>query len=258
LKLNIFRYPGGKSKLVNLFLDDVPPGPLFCEPFCGGASVSIAVAQRDPDRLIWLNDLDSKIAAFWQLVATGNVDALCDRILSTTATTDLFRELSTVDDAFAAIYLNRTAYSGKSHTSPVGGWNQTGKWKIDAEWRQEYLVRQIQDTTELFRDRLTVTQLDFRDVIDKARMEDAFFYVDPPYYMRGKTMYQHYLTQSDHENLAALLHEGHDWLLSYDNAPEIHELYKRDSIRPLKATYSAAIGKNFTAEELIIKSVGQA
>ena len=46
---------------------------------------------------------------------------------------------------FAAFYLNRCNFSGVIKGGPIGGINQTGKWKIDARFNKEDLIRRIRN-----------------------------------------------------------------------------------------------------------------
>lgn len=54
----------------------------------------------------------------------------------------------------------------------------------------------------------------------------AFYYLDPPYYRKGKRCYNHYFKPPDHQRLMeALTALKRDWVLSYDDCPEVRELY---------------------------------
>ena len=67
---------------------------------------------------------------------------------------------------------------------------------------------------------------DFEALLGQYDRPGAFFYLDPPYYMTEK-MYKAAFTRDDHvrlrDKLAGL--QG-KWLLSYNDCPEIRELYK--------------------------------
>ena len=67
---------------------------------------------------------------------------------------------------------------------------------------------------------------DFEALLGQYDRPGAFFYLDPPYYMTER-MYKAAFTREDHvrlrDKLASL--QG-KWLLSYNDCPEIRELYK--------------------------------
>jgi site-specific DNA-adenine methylase len=60
----------------------------------------------------------------------------------------------------------------------------------------------------------------------------TFVYLDPPFWSKSDKLYRHSYSAIGHENLADRLHWHKDpFLLSYDPAPEIAELYKAHSAR---------------------------
>ena len=67
----VFRYPGGKTKLLKKFQDSLilSPNDDYYEPFVGGGSVLIHIAQKYPKAKLVVNDLDQHIYSFWKLLA---------------------------------------------------------------------------------------------------------------------------------------------------------------------------------------------
>ena len=57
--------------------------------------------------------------------------------------------------------------------------------------------------------------------------QDSFLYLDPPYFVKGKSLYLNYYTNKDHEELRNLMSElrGLNWMISYDDVQEIRDLY---------------------------------
>lgn len=54
-------------------------------------------------------------------------------------------------------------------------------------------------------------------------------YLDPPYYVKGKELYENYYGPDDHAKLAKMVKKGirrQKWIVSYDNVPQIFQLYK--------------------------------
>lgn len=252
MSVNIFRYPGGKSKVSRRILARLDPNMNnLCDVFTGGGSVALAYAQQHSTARIWMNDRDQGMADFWRLVSIGDTDGLCDRVLSTKADVEIFRSFQEEPvTAFAALYLNRTSFSGKSHTSPIGGWGQTGKWKIDAEWRQEYLADQIRGAVAALSGRTLVTNADWRVVLDAANGWQL--YLDPPYYKAGPSMYRHSFLEADHAELAERLRGRPNWLLSYDDHPEVRRMYSWAYIEEQVWTYSTDSRSMKKGRELFI------
>ena len=223
----------------------------LCDVFTGGGSVTLAYAEQHPTARLWMNDRDEGMADFWRLLSLGEIEDLCNDVLTTPADVGIFKDLkSRPNSAFAALYLNRTAFSGKSHTSPVGGWNQTGKWKIVAEWRQNYLVAQIRKAAALLSGRTLVTNSDWRVVLDS--LGDWQLYLDPPYYKAGRSMYRYSFGSHDHVELAERLRARTNWLLSYDDHPEVRRLYSWAYIEEHAWTYSTESRSMKMGRELLI------
>ena len=260
MTINFLRYPGGKSKVIQKlmpFIEGAANGcSKYCEPFVGGGSVAVAVAKAMPNAELWLNDADPDIFAVCKvLTSKRKTDSLICTLEKWKPSVRLFRKLknesprSIVDRAARLIALNRMAFSGKWGTGPIGGWKQTGKWKIGVEWRLEHVISNIRHASEVLRNhKTTVTNLDFSKVIQPGWA----IYLDPPYYQRGNSMYPISMTSAEHENLANIIRNQSNWVISYDDCPEIRCLYGDCDIRTLEWKYSAGIGKNVTGKELII------
>lgn len=58
--------------------------------------------------------------------------------------------------------------------------------------------------------------------------EKTLIYLDPPYYVKGQGLYENHYLHDDHVSIAKLVkkHITHPWIVSYDHAPEIIEMYK--------------------------------
>jgi len=251
--ISIFRYPGGKSKLLHrivplIYLKDSPQNT-YIEPFVGGGSVALAVAQKWPSVRLILNDRDKNISAFWQIVACGH-DRAVDRLLALIRkrpTINQFRRLkdtkhaTSLEKAFRALFLNRTAYGGMANSGPLGGYDQRGKEKIDSRWNPATLTTAIQTARGLLRGRTTVLNEDFEPVIAQAD-DKSFMYLDPPYYQAGNKLYTSIWTDNDHVRLREALRGRKYWLLSYDDHPFIKDIY-RALMLPVFATYSIARSK---------------
>lgn len=233
------RYPGGKGKVANyiklLLLENDLVGCEYVEPYAGGASVALSLLFEDYADHVHINDLNSSVHAFWQTVLDRPGD-LCERIRSVSVDVDEWHRQRAVQDqaradvfdlAFSTFFLNRCARSGIIRGGVIGGLDQDGPWKIDARFNREDMVRRIRRIAR-YRDRITVTGLDTADYISDVlpSVDAPFVYLDPPYYVKGEGLYQNFYAHADHRRIAGLV-ERMDvpWLVSYDSAPEILEMY---------------------------------
>ena len=75
--------------------------------------------------------------------------------------------------------------------------------------------------------------LDFEHLIKTYDRENALFYCDPPYFETEK-YYRARFQESDHKRLADALHsiKGR-FLLSYNDCPQVRELYADCIIEPV-------------------------
>lgn len=101
---------------------------------------------------------------------------------------------------------------------------------------------------------VVVENQDFETLIDHYDRPDAFFYLDPPYYST-ESMYDVAFEWDDHIRLRDTLKEiNGKFLLSYNDCPEIRELYQGLSVFDFSRTHSMAqryeAGKEF--RELLI------
>ena len=94
----------------------------------------------------------------------------------------------------------------------------------------------------LHADRIAVTNEDGLDVISRySDSEDAFIYADPPYFEKAGSLYLNAFQEADHKALAERLKsvERAKWILTYDNVPQVAELYSTLRRRLFALNYSA-------------------
>ncbi|UOZ07901.1 DNA adenine methylase [Amycolatopsis sp. WQ 127309] len=145
------------------------------------------------------------------------------------------------DIGFASFYLNRTNRSGVLNGGPIGGMDQTGNYKIDARFNKEALAERVR-VIGLHARRISVTNTDGIKVIRKyARRSSTFIYADPPYFDKAGSLYLNSFRDDDHAKLADCLNGYCDakWVLTYDNVPQVQELYSSRRSSLFSLNYSA-------------------
>jgi DNA adenine methylase len=233
------RYPGGKSSLFGFFASIIEKNNLenvrYIEPYAGGAGAAVSLLILGKVSSIVINDLDRAVFAFWKLI-TEDADRLIQRIRETPITIDewyrqreVYRQKDTnlADLGFATFYLNRTNRSGILNGGVIGGLHQTGKWLLDARFNKESLIGKIEAIAK-HKQNIEVLNEDGLEVIKKfADMSSSLFYVDPPYYHKGSSLYLNSYNHNDHGRLSELLNSltKTRWILSYDNVPQIRAFY---------------------------------
>ena len=168
--------------------------------------------------------------------------------------------------ALACLFLNRTSFSGimSSSAGPIGGRSQSSKYKIDCRFPVETLSRRLRQVGELREKVVFVECADWRETLDKVRRlglndDEVFLYLDPPFYEKSDRLYRFHFGTVEHE----ILHDTvvalkQNWLLSYDPAKVILDMYSHDGVGPkhVDLLYSTAGSQTpFTAKELIITNL---
>jgi len=105
-----------------------------------------------------------------------------------------------------------------------------------------------------YKDRITVLNEDGIKVIKRyAKNKSSFFYIDPPYYVKGADLYLNAFRHSDHERLAKTLKQCSEskWLLSYDNEKAILDLYPEFDYEVFSLKYSAHQNTRLGSELMI-------
>jgi DNA adenine methylase len=264
------RYPGGKTSLFEFF-DQVIQGHdwkdiTYIEPYAGGAGAAVSLLILNKVKSIVINDYDPAIYSFWKAIIERG-DDFVEKILTTPITIEEWNKQKLIykkadkDDflelGFATFFLNRTNRSGILNAGPIGGKEQLGTYKIDARYNREKLIQKIR-LIQSRRDDITVTNQDGIAIIEKyASKKGSFFYVDPPYFVKGTDLYLNAFKIKDHEKLAAALnqHSSAKWLLTYDSEPEILDLYRARSYRAFDLKYSAHHNTKSGSELMIFSDV---
>lgn len=257
----IFRYPGAKGRYLNQILPFIPSKTKYHDVFVGGGSVTLAYACANPSSAISVNDLDSGIFSFWQiLVEPDTTIKKLFALIDQQPTVEQFVRLkhstpeTLLEKAYRIIFLNRCAFSGIVTSGPMGGYNQTGESKIDSRYNAEQIKYRILSIRKLLKDRLTVHNQHVADYLETVCSGEVA-YLDPPYYAKGKDLYPVHMMPNEHLQLSNILQNMNNWVLSYDAHAEIRRLYQGFSvISHLKTKYSIAnaSGKAPVALEYII------
>jgi DNA adenine methylase len=251
------RYPGGKSKLTGfvrtLLEKNDLAGGAYVEPFAGGASIAISLLLTDHIANAHINDLDLSIYAFWHSVL-HETEALCRLIRNKRISVAEWQRQQLVQRqpdshdllelGFSTFFLNRTNRSGiVCSGGMIGGVSQKGKWKLGARFNKRELVQRIERIASL-QNRITIHHEDAEHLLQHLLPlvpKKTLVYLDPPYYVKGeRRLYANFYQHSDHERIARIMRRTETpWLVSYDDQPEIRELYRDFRSCRYRLTYTA-------------------
>jgi len=255
------RFPGGKNNLYNfiysVILDNRLLNGCYVEPYAGGAAIALRLLMENICEKVYINDISKPIYAFWYSVLNFN-DYLCQMIEDTDITIDEWHRQrniffnqekeSILELGFATFFLNRTNFSGILQAGVLGGKKQNSRYKVDSRFKKQNLIPRIRQIKK-FADRIILSRKDALIFLnEKARKlpEKTLIYLDPPYYYKGKKLYENYYGEKNHRDIANFLTKNIDlfWLVSYDNADEIIDMYKNIEYQRYNLRYTANRFKN--------------
>lgn len=236
------RYPGGKQKLTPFILEVMKEngniGGHYVEPYAGGSGVAVELLLRNYVCHIHLNDSSLPIYAFWKSVLT-QPEELCRLIYSASLTVEEWKKrreivrnpdgFNELEVGFSTLYLNRCNRSGVLSGGLIGGLAQTGKWKMDARFPRNELIRRIEAIASR-RDLITLMNLDAeRFIIEYIPKlpNNTLVYCDPPYFAKSNRLYLNHYNREDHVRISEIIQKQltRTWLVSYDGVPEILNYY---------------------------------
>ena len=213
-----------------------------------------------------INDADQRVYAFW-LSMLNQTQRFVDRIMTIPLTLDEWNiqwnictnpnSYTEFEIGFAAFYMNRCNRSGVlTGAGPIGGYEQSGRWRLDVRFTRDALAERVIALGKI-RSKILVSGLDAIDFL-KTKLprgtarNKCLVYLDPPYVIKGQRLYMNAYEPSDHKKVSRYLNGQKmlPWIMSYDDAPLIRNLYASRQLAHLPIRYSLQ-EKRF-AKELII------
>lgn len=236
------RYPGGKNRLakfIALICEKNNINGHYVEPYAGGTSVALYLLLNKYVKEITINDFDKAIYAFWYAIL-NDTEKFFRKIKRTKITIENWKKFKAVQSnkgnatlfglGFSTFFLNRTNRSGVINGGAIGGEAQDGKYKIDCRFNKKDLIERIKLIVSHKRN-IHLYNLDALELIKKIQRENinrnTIFYFDPPYYLKGPSLYMNYYNKDDHEKVSEEIKKIRNarCIVSYDNVPEIKKLY---------------------------------
>lgn len=252
------RYPGGKARFASLIAElmrnNCLAGGHYLEPYAGGAGVAITLLLDGVAEQIHINDADPAVAVFWR-VATQQTRGLINMVANEPVTMDAWhywravmlshKPATELERGFATLFMNRTNRSGILKGGVIGGKAQTGTYKLDERFMRDELCSRL-DRIGHHASAIQVYEEDAYELLLRCHRFlpiKSLVYLDPPYYVKGEGLYRNFYKHDDHVRIARLLggkRFRRPWVVSYDNADEIRNMYHY--------ARSFTYGLNYTAQ----------
>lgn len=225
---------------------------VYSEPYAGGAGTAINLLLTGEVERICINDAAIGIFSFWKYMIEEG-----ERFLDTLDRVPLhldewqrqrriFKQSTSpsFELGFATFYLSRTNRSGILSAGPIGGQDTEKQakatYQLDCRFNKADLLTRIKNIIS-HRERIEVSNEDALFFLKGITDKSTVVYLDPPYYGMGQELYMNYYKHDDHVQLANYLRSAthFSWVLSYDNVPEILELYATFPLYQFDLCYSA-------------------
>ena len=220
------RYPGSKFQAIKKIKSQVDFTKYneYWEPFFGGGALFFS---KPLSKKNILNDSNKELFNFFSVIQDEDSRTrLIQRVSKFKPTKENFEKLKfseSVNNFEAAcryFIINRTCYSGIMN-KPNWGYHET-KSLPPERWG---------DRLKIAGQKLQYAKIycqDFRKFFKRRSSSNVFAFIDPPYFKADqKRAYEVSFELNDHEDLFNILKNSKfDFLLTYDNCPEIKEMYK--------------------------------
>jgi DNA adenine methylase len=226
---------GGKTRLAKTIIQILPPHDTYVEPFAGGAQVFF---HKRRAKVEVLNDLDGEIMNFLRVCQVHPqefVRSIRYHVVSR-KWFELLKQtepatLTDIQRAVRFFYIRRNVFGGQV-LKPSFGFVVTG--------RSRFEPAAIPNLIAKVHERLQGVQLECRPyhtILKTFDTDRTVFYLDPPYW--GLPYYNHNFTAADFAELASHLCQLRGkFVLSINNVPEIHRLFRSFTITTVDLAYT--------------------
>ncbi len=238
------RYPGGKSRAVKFLAEFCGKFKEYREPFFGGGSLGIFLAQKNSEARFLANDLNYELFCFWKCLKTHAAELVAEvervrrefkdgRKLYENILIRRNLNLSEFERAVDFFVLNRITFSGVVDS---GGYSQKafeGRFTASS-------VERLKDAAKVA-SKFEFSHGGYEALLFKGG-KDVLLFLDPPYIsatksrLYGKNGELH--MSFDHVKLRDdLLGVKHKFIMTYDDCEAVRELYKEFYIKEFALQY---------------------
>ena len=213
----------------------------YVEVFGGGGWV---LFHKNPSKFEVYNDFNPNLANLYRCVRDHS-DELCEELRYTLNSRTDFEYIRNVlhtkteipDIKRAAYFYQLIRYSYASGLDSFGA-------QPHSMWRNFPLIYEAAKRLQS----VIVENKDFERLIAQYDRPNTIFYLDPPYYETEDYYEDVGFTEKDHERLCnALMGISGKFLLSYNDCPEIRQLYSQPGIMIESTTRLSNIAQRYAA-----------
>lgn len=237
----IVNWYGGKVKLARQIISVMPEHEHYIEVFMGSAAVFFN-KPKAPRNCI--NDINENLVNLF-IQVRDNFDELAEKVYWTLYSRNQyknfvklynsnFQDSNNIDRALAYLFLVRANFN-----SQIGTGFSASIDSNSANFNIALIERLKLARKHL--DGVVIENRHYYEIIEKYDRDGSLFYLDPPYWVADneKFYYENRFKLQQHEVLALKLSNCKSpWILSYDDVPEIVDMYKEFNVMRIGVTYS--------------------
>ncbi len=184
-------YYGGKINMISTILPLIPKHKIYTESFLGGGSIFFSKEKVESETI---NDINNMVVNFYEVVQTDfeNLKAKIEATLFSRATYNVAWSIYRMPHLFNKLQQAWAFYvaTNMGFSCKIGSWgyDKYGK-RVKSFWNKKIVF------DELIVKRLEGVQIESNDactVISSRDDDNAFHYIDPPYYNADMGHYSYY------------------------------------------------------------------
>ena len=217
----ILKYPGGKWRISEWIISQLPVHKVYCEPYFGSGGVFF---NKAPAYIETINDINGDIVNLFRVIRERPKDLAAVLELTPWARDEYraCKEPAADELERARRTLVRHHQSFGTTNSGLNTWRNSQTYngpRCAAQWNE------LPETVMRICDRLKTAQIENVDaltLIERYNDPDTLLYLDPPYLqgLRKRNMYKCEMTDKQHVELLELIKSSKSkiCLSAYDNA----------------------------------------
>jgi DNA adenine methylase len=236
----IVNWYGGKQKLARQIISIMPEHQHYVEVFMGSAAVFFNKSKAPRN---CINDVNENLTNLF-IQVRDNFDELAEKAYWTLYSrkqyksfvelyNNNFNNCNSIDRALAYFFLVRANFN-----SQIG----TG-FSASVDCNSANFNLNLIERLKLAREKLdgvVIENRQYYEIIEKYDRKESLIYLDPPYWVADhvKWYYENRFDERQHILLASKLAKCKaNWILSYDDIPEIVDYYKEFNLNRLSVKY---------------------
>lgn len=241
---NVISWIGGKQKMADRIISMMPVHETYCEVFFGGGAIFWA---KQKSKHNFINDINSNLTNLY-LILQNKQEEFWHYAHKFIYSQELFdiciekygsEEWNTFSDVKKAVIFYFIVEC--SFNNDCKNFTANQEFSI---WDKFGILRKTGEKLQ----GVVIQNLDFRKFLDKRLsqgVKNTLFYLDPPYVVAsGKSYYEYLFSDYEHSDLARQCDEinekGGMFILSYEDAQIVRDLYRNYEQKTIEFTYSLA------------------